>query len=56
MLFLLVLIWVLQMSDPVATQSQVQAEFWHDPLQEARYRASSKYLAHLNNERVRMFE
>ena len=30
----------------------MQAEYWHDPLQEAEYRDKSVFLADINNEKV----
>lgn len=32
--------------------SLVQAEYWHDPIQEAKYRDKSIFLADINNENV----
>lgn len=33
-------------------QELVQAEYWHDPLDEATYKAKSIFLADINNERT----
>lgn len=32
--------------------SVVQAEYWHDPMNEAEYRAKSVFLADINQENV----
>ena len=35
--------------------SLVQAEYWHDPLNEKEYREKSVFLADINQEKVRFF-